>query len=112
MSSMAHSPELDAWIRAFESHIADTAPRPELPLELRGTAFQVRVWKFLLGVPEGGVVSYGEGSPLESARLKPCAQRPRLAPLIGLLFLCLVIGCCGATVDSVAIDGVSIESAR
>jgi AraC family transcriptional regulator of adaptative response/methylated-DNA-[protein]-cysteine methyltransferase len=59
-SSMAHSPELDAWIRAFEAHIAGTAPRPELPLDLRGTAFQVRVWKFLLEVPVGEVVSYGE----------------------------------------------------
>jgi AraC family transcriptional regulator of adaptative response/methylated-DNA-[protein]-cysteine methyltransferase len=60
VSSMAHSPELDAWIRAFEAHIACTAPRPELPLDLRGTAFQVRVWKFLIGVPDGEVVSYGE----------------------------------------------------
>jgi AraC family transcriptional regulator of adaptative response/methylated-DNA-[protein]-cysteine methyltransferase len=59
-SSMAHSPELDAWIGAFEAHIAGTAPHPELPLDLRGTAFQVRVWKFLLAVPEGQVVSYGE----------------------------------------------------
>jgi AraC family transcriptional regulator, regulatory protein of adaptative response / methylated-DNA-[protein]-cysteine methyltransferase len=59
-SSKTHSPELDAWVRAFEAHIAGTAPRPELPLDLRGTAFQVRVWKFLLGVPDGEVVSYGE----------------------------------------------------
>jgi AraC family transcriptional regulator, regulatory protein of adaptative response / methylated-DNA-[protein]-cysteine methyltransferase len=58
-SSMVHSPELDAWMRAFEAHIAGTAPRPELPLDLRGTAFQVRVWKFLLGVPDGEVVTYG-----------------------------------------------------
>jgi AraC family transcriptional regulator of adaptative response/methylated-DNA-[protein]-cysteine methyltransferase len=60
VSNMTNSPELDAWIGAFEAHIAGTAPRPELPLDIRGTAFQVRVWKFLLGVPEGAVVSYGE----------------------------------------------------
>jgi AraC family transcriptional regulator of adaptative response/methylated-DNA-[protein]-cysteine methyltransferase len=60
VSNMANSPELDAWIRAFEAHIAGTAPRPELPLDIRGTAFQVRVWKFLLGVPEGAIISYGE----------------------------------------------------
>jgi AraC family transcriptional regulator of adaptative response/methylated-DNA-[protein]-cysteine methyltransferase len=60
ISNMTNSPELDAWIQAFETHIGGTAPRPELPLDLRGTAFQVRVWKFLLGVPEGAVVSYGE----------------------------------------------------
>jgi AraC family transcriptional regulator, regulatory protein of adaptative response / methylated-DNA-[protein]-cysteine methyltransferase len=60
VSNLTHSPELDAWIQAFEAHIGGTAPRPELPLDIRGTAFQVRVWKFLLGVPEGALVSYGE----------------------------------------------------
>jgi AraC family transcriptional regulator, regulatory protein of adaptative response / methylated-DNA-[protein]-cysteine methyltransferase len=60
VSGMTSSPELDAWIEALERHIGGTAPRPELPLDIRGTAFQVRVWKFLLGVPEGAVVSYGE----------------------------------------------------
>jgi AraC family transcriptional regulator, regulatory protein of adaptative response / methylated-DNA-[protein]-cysteine methyltransferase len=59
-SHMADSPELDAWIRAFEAHIAGTAPRPDLPLDLRGTAFQIRVWRFLLQVHEGDVISYTE----------------------------------------------------
>ena len=59
-SSMTNSPELDAWIRAFEAHIDGSAPRPDLPLDLRGTAFQIRVWRFLLQVPEGDVISYGE----------------------------------------------------
>ena len=57
---MTHSPQLDAWIQAFEAHVAGTLPRPDLPLDLRGTAFQIRVWKFLLGVPEGEVMSYSE----------------------------------------------------
>ncbi len=60
ISSPANSPALDHWIRAFETHIAGNGPRPELPLDIRGTAFQVRVWKFLLGVPAGAVVSYTE----------------------------------------------------
>jgi len=59
-SNMADSRELDDWIKAFEAHIAGTAPRPDLPLDLRGTAFQIRVWRFLLQVPEGDVISYGE----------------------------------------------------
>jgi AraC family transcriptional regulator of adaptative response/methylated-DNA-[protein]-cysteine methyltransferase len=57
---MTDSPQLDAWIQAFEAHVAGTLPRPDLPLDLRGTAFQIRVWKFLLGVPEGEVMSYSE----------------------------------------------------
>jgi AraC family transcriptional regulator of adaptative response/methylated-DNA-[protein]-cysteine methyltransferase len=59
-SRMADSSELDAWIQAFEAHIAGNAPRPDLPLDLRGTAFQIRVWRFLLQVPEGSVLSYSE----------------------------------------------------
>jgi AraC family transcriptional regulator of adaptative response/methylated-DNA-[protein]-cysteine methyltransferase len=59
-SPMADSPELRAWILAFEAHIAGDAPRPDLPLDLRGTAFQIRVWRFLLQVPAGSVISYGE----------------------------------------------------
>ena len=59
-SKMAGSPELDAWIEAFDAHIAGSAPRPDLPLDLRGTAFQIRVWRFLLGIPAGDVVSYSE----------------------------------------------------
>src|SRR5437016_13176939 len=59
-SSATQSPELDAWIRALEAHVAGSAPRPSVPLDLRGTAFQIRVWRFLLDVPEGDVLSYVE----------------------------------------------------
>jgi AraC family transcriptional regulator, regulatory protein of adaptative response / methylated-DNA-[protein]-cysteine methyltransferase len=87
VSSMTHSPELDAWIHAFEAHIDGTAPRPELPLDLRGTAFQVRVWKFLLGVPEGGVVSYGEvangiGAPKAVRAAASACAANRIAVLV------------------------------
>jgi AraC family transcriptional regulator of adaptative response/methylated-DNA-[protein]-cysteine methyltransferase len=86
-SSMTDSPELDAWIRAFEAHIAGTGPRPELPLDLRGTAFQVRVWKFLLGVPDGAVVSYGEvalgiGAPKAVRAAASACAANRIAVLV------------------------------
>jgi AraC family transcriptional regulator of adaptative response/methylated-DNA-[protein]-cysteine methyltransferase len=60
LSPAQHSPELDNWIEALDAHISRGAPRPELPLDLRGTAFQVKVWQFLLSVPEGEVISYRE----------------------------------------------------
>jgi AraC family transcriptional regulator of adaptative response/methylated-DNA-[protein]-cysteine methyltransferase len=53
-------PSLDAWVDALDQHLANRAPRPDLPLDLRGTAFQLKVWRFLLGLEEGDVVSYGE----------------------------------------------------
>ncbi len=59
-SPASEGPELAAWIEALDRHLGDDAPRPDLPLDLRGTAFQLRVWRFLLGIDEGDVVSYSE----------------------------------------------------
>lgn len=61
-SGAEHAPELDAWIAALDRHLSAGAPRPNLPLDLRGTAFQLRVWQFLLSVGEGRVVSYAEAA--------------------------------------------------
>lgn len=54
------SPQLDDWIDALNAYIQNRAPRPELPLDLRGTAFQIKVWEFLLGLQDGEVASYTE----------------------------------------------------
>jgi AraC family transcriptional regulator of adaptative response/methylated-DNA-[protein]-cysteine methyltransferase len=86
-SSMAGSGELDAWMRAFDAHIAGNLPRPELPLDLRGTAFQIRVWRFLLQVPEGSVVSYAEvaagiGAPKAVRAAASACAANRIAVLV------------------------------
>ena len=52
--------ELERWVDALNAYIQDRQPRPELPLDLRGTAFQVKVWEFLLSLGDGDVASYGE----------------------------------------------------
>ena len=54
------APELDAWIAALDQHISEGAPRPDLPLDMRGTAFQIKVWQFLLSIREGDALSYSE----------------------------------------------------
>ena len=59
-SDAQEAPELDAWVEALDAHVGQGAPRPDLPLDLRGTAFQMKVWRFLLSVREGEVISYGE----------------------------------------------------
>jgi AraC family transcriptional regulator of adaptative response/methylated-DNA-[protein]-cysteine methyltransferase len=86
-SSMTDSPELDAWIQAFDAHIAGTGPRPELPLDLQGTAFQFRVWKFLLATPKGAVLSYGElargiGAPRAVRAAASACAANRIAVLV------------------------------
>ena len=86
-SAMSQSPELSAWMEAFEAHIVTSAPRPDVPLDLRGTAFQIQVWKFLLGVPSGSVVSYGEvaqgiGAPKAFRAAASACAANRIAVLI------------------------------
>ncbi len=86
-ASPESDPALDAWMIALEHHLARSAPRPDLPLDLRGTAFQVRVWRFLLSVKSGDVLSYAEvakgiGSPgAIRAAASACAAN-RIAILI------------------------------
>jgi AraC family transcriptional regulator, regulatory protein of adaptative response / methylated-DNA-[protein]-cysteine methyltransferase len=86
-SRMAGSGELDDWMRAFDAHLAGNAPRPELPLDLRGTAFQIRIWRFLLQVPEGSVVSYSElaagiGAPKAVRAAASACAANRIAVLV------------------------------
>ena len=47
-SAAQDAPDLDAWIEALDAHISQGAPRPDLPLDMYGTAFQMKVWRFLL----------------------------------------------------------------
>jgi|TARA_R110002096_G_scaffold416576_3_gene619593 AraC family transcriptional regulator, regulatory protein of adaptative response / methylated-DNA-[protein]-cysteine methyltransferase len=56
-SSDAH---LNEWIEAFEHHISHGATKPDIPLHLNGTAFQIKVWRFLMSVKPGEVLSYKE----------------------------------------------------
>jgi AraC family transcriptional regulator of adaptative response/methylated-DNA-[protein]-cysteine methyltransferase len=86
-STMTQSPELNTWIEALDAHIGSSAPRPEVPMDLRGTAFQIQVWKFLLGVPSGSVVSYGEvaqgiGAPKAFRAAASACAANRIAVLI------------------------------
>ena len=53
-------PELDAWLAAVAAFVAAPTGRLELPLDVRGTAFQQRVWRALQAIPSGATLSYGE----------------------------------------------------
>jgi AraC family transcriptional regulator, regulatory protein of adaptative response / methylated-DNA-[protein]-cysteine methyltransferase len=74
-------------MRSLDAHVAGNAPRPDLPLDLRGTAFQIRVWKFLLQVAEGDVLSYSEvasaiGAPKAVRAAASACAANRIAVLI------------------------------
>jgi AraC family transcriptional regulator of adaptative response/methylated-DNA-[protein]-cysteine methyltransferase len=60
------------WIAALEDYLRGSRPRLELPLDLRATAFQMKVWRYLQSIPYGETRSYaqvaaGIGAP-KSAR--------------------------------------------
>lgn len=52
--------ELDLWIDALDQHLAGAGPRPDLPLHLTGTAFQLSVWRFLSTLKTSERVSYAD----------------------------------------------------
>ncbi|HWM94050.1 MAG TPA: bifunctional DNA-binding transcriptional regulator/O6-methylguanine-DNA methyltransferase Ada [Thermoanaerobaculia bacterium] len=51
---------LEAWTSAIVHHLEGDAPRLTLPLDVKATAFQWRVWKALQEIPSGETRSYGE----------------------------------------------------
>jgi O-6-methylguanine DNA methyltransferase len=50
---------LAAWVEGVARQVAGL-PAPELPLDLRGTAFQLKVWQALREIPLGETRSYGQ----------------------------------------------------
>ena len=66
--SKPYHPDFQKWVKALNGHLAGTHPHLDLPLDIRATVFQVRVWNYLQTIPYGEVQSYGEvaagiGSP-------------------------------------------------
>lgn len=80
---------MHAWVREIVKMIAGGEPTHDVPLDIRGTAFQMRVWKELRRIPAGVTRSYGEiarriGRPTASrAVARACATNP----------VCVVVPC-------------------
>lgn len=51
-------PAFDAWIAQVIGFVETPAIGLDLPLDIRGTAFQQRVWQALRTIPAGSIVSY------------------------------------------------------
>jgi AraC family transcriptional regulator of adaptative response/methylated-DNA-[protein]-cysteine methyltransferase len=77
----------DAWMIALNEHLEGRTPDLDLPLDLRGTAFQVRVWNYLRRIPYGEVVSYAEAAaaidaPRATRALASACASNRVAVLV------------------------------
>jgi AraC family transcriptional regulator, regulatory protein of adaptative response / methylated-DNA-[protein]-cysteine methyltransferase len=52
--------KLTHWAERIVRFVTDPAEQPDLPLDIRGTAFQARVWRALQKVPPGKTATYSE----------------------------------------------------
>jgi AraC family transcriptional regulator of adaptative response/methylated-DNA-[protein]-cysteine methyltransferase len=81
-SRKADDGALNAWISALLSHMNGKQLSAALPLDIRATAFQRRVWTYLQSIPFGATRSYKEvakniGQPRASrAVARACATNP------------------------------------
>lgn len=81
------STALHNWLDALEVHLRNAGPSPKLPLDLRGTAFQIAVWRFLTGLDRGQTLSYAElatavGHPRAVRAAASACARNRTALLV------------------------------
>jgi AraC family transcriptional regulator of adaptative response/methylated-DNA-[protein]-cysteine methyltransferase len=80
---------LASWVQRILRHLEGRAPHLDLPLDIRATAFQQRVWTELRRIPSGATRSYQAvaraiGRPRATrAVARACATNP----------VCLVIPC-------------------
>ena len=77
-----YHPDFEKWTAAFTRHLEGQQPHVDLPLDIRATVFQMRVWHYLQSIPYGEVQSYGEvasgiGQPSATrAVANACAANP------------------------------------
>lgn len=78
---------LQDQLDAVLAYLRAPAHRPDLPLDMRGSAFQQRVWQALLDIPAGHTVRYSELAARLGSHARAvagaCARNP-----IGLLVPC------------------------
>ena len=73
---------LSAWVRRLADHLEGDSPNLDLPLDIRATAFQWKVWQALRAIPYGSTRSYREiarsiGKPRAARAVgRACATNP------------------------------------
>jgi AraC family transcriptional regulator of adaptative response/methylated-DNA-[protein]-cysteine methyltransferase len=63
---------LGPWAEALREHLNGRLQKLDVPLDIRATAFQRRVWEYLQSIPYGSTRSYGE---IAKALRQPRAAR-------------------------------------
>jgi AraC family transcriptional regulator, regulatory protein of adaptative response / methylated-DNA-[protein]-cysteine methyltransferase len=55
-----YSAQFEKWMLALQEHLKGQETSLDLPLDLRATAFQMKVWRYLQSLPYGSVQTYSE----------------------------------------------------
>jgi len=82
-----YSAHFERWMTALQDHLKGREPELRLPLDLRATAFQMRVWQYLQSIPYGSVQSYSEvaaglGQPTAARAVARACATNRVALVI------------------------------
>ncbi len=81
-----HHPLLQVAVRQISEYFAGARRAFELPLEPRGTPFQLRVWDLLVQIPYGETRTYGELAKLlnrpEASRAVGAANGSNPIPIV------------------------------
>jgi AraC family transcriptional regulator of adaptative response/methylated-DNA-[protein]-cysteine methyltransferase len=82
-----YHPEFKQWIDALNEYMNGHDPMTNLPVDVRATAFQLRVWKYLQSIPRGEKRSYSQvaasiGSPNATRAVANACAANKLAIVI------------------------------
>ncbi len=86
-ATLSPSAELDSSLRTILACAGTGSAQPPLPLDLRGTAFQLRVWAALQQIPPGQTRSYSQlagdlGQPTATRAVARACATNRVALLV------------------------------
>ena len=59
-SASPNNPQVQAWMDALNRYLVGAVSNPDLPIHVRATVFQTKVWQYLQSVPTGKTVTYRE----------------------------------------------------
>jgi AraC family transcriptional regulator of adaptative response/methylated-DNA-[protein]-cysteine methyltransferase len=82
-----YSVQFTAWMQGLSSYLEGERALSPMPLALHGTAFQLKVWRYLQTIPSGSVQSYAEvaraiGQPTSARAVANACGANRIAVVI------------------------------
>jgi AraC family transcriptional regulator of adaptative response/methylated-DNA-[protein]-cysteine methyltransferase len=84
-----YHPEFRRWVDALSGHLSGEQPHLNLPLDIRATAFQMRVWRYLQSIPYGNLASYGEvAAAIGAPRAARAVARACASNVVALVVPC------------------------